>query len=68
MLHRQVAQLATQHPLAVQQLFSAMSSLASFARSPQSGVVDGDADLFCKLQAELHKSWAVAAAGELAAV
>ena len=62
MLHRHVVQLATQHASAVERLLSAMEALSSFARSPHSGVVEEDADLFGKLQLELCKSCAAAAA------
>jgi hypothetical protein len=61
MLHRHVVQLATQQATAVQRLLCAMEALSSFARSPHSGVVEEDADLFGKLQSELCKSCGAAA-------
>ena len=61
MLHRHVVQLATQQASAVERLLCAMQALSSFARSPHSGVVEEDAELFGKLQSELCKSCAAAA-------
>lgn len=52
-LHRQLVGMAAGNAHAVARLFSAMNSLAAFAKNQRSCVVCDDVDLFCKLHAEL---------------
>jgi hypothetical protein len=52
-LHRQLVGMAADNAHAVERLFSAMNSLAAYAKNQRSGVVSDDVDLFCKLHAEL---------------
>jgi hypothetical protein len=45
--------MAETNALAVAQFFSALASLASFAKHPCSAVAADDFELFCKLQSQL---------------